>query len=236
ALLARDEPAALAALAGNSRTRLEGAVLMRLLRRARALAERSGDRRLADALLKRRPLRVESAMLFLLADPLERVEILLAAQRAELGRPPCERTPASAEIVRELELAALARRPERFVAALARALNCDAALAQKIADDPSGEPLAVALAALGAPGDVLVRVLIASDLEVGETYLRIRALARLNNALDRNAATTVMEALRGLPPRRTRAATPEDSQPPSREAPLRRGQRAPAASQRKAAI
>ncbi|HXZ15256.1 MAG TPA: DUF2336 domain-containing protein, partial [Roseiarcus sp.] len=116
ALLARDEPAALAALAGNSRTRLEGAVLMRLLRRARTLAERSGDRRLADALLKRRPLRVESAMLFLLADPAERVEILLAAQRAELGRPPCERTPASAEIVRELELAALARRPERFVA------------------------------------------------------------------------------------------------------------------------
>ena len=175
-------------------------------------------------------------MLFLLADPLERVEILLAAQRAELGRPPCERTPASAEIVRELELAALARRPEAFVAALARALDCETALAQKIADDPSGEPLAVALAALGAPGDVLVRVLIASDLEVGETYLRIRALARLNNALDRNAATTVMEALRGLPPRRTRAATPEDSQPPSREAPLRRGQRAPAASQRKAAI
>ncbi len=69
------------------------------------------------------------------------------------------------------------------------------ALAERIVDDPSGEPLAVAMASLGAPGDVLVRVLIAKDLQAGETYLRIRAIARLNNALTRNAAATVMAAL-----------------------------------------
>ena len=169
ALVALDETDPLVALASNPRARLEGAVLASLLQRARTLADDRGDRRLAEALLERRPVRPESAALFLIADPLQRVEILLAAQRAQLGRPPGQPPPAAPEIVNELELAAVARRPERFVAILATALDCDPALAARIAGDASGEPLAVAMAALGAPSDVLVRVLIANDLESGET-------------------------------------------------------------------
>ena len=166
ALVALNEIEPLVALASNPQARLEGAVFGGLLRRARTLADDHDDRRLAAALLERRPVRPENAALFLIADPIQRVEILLAMQRAQLGRPP-GLPPVTSEIVDELELAAVARRPERFVAVLADALDCDPMLAARIAGDASGEPLAVAMAALGAPSDVLVRVLIANDLESG---------------------------------------------------------------------
>jgi len=225
ALAAREEVEVLVALADNPRARLEGAVLTGLLQRARGLAEDTGDRRLADSLLRRRPLRPESAALFLLADPLQRVEILLAAQRAQLGRPRGAPPAADSRVIDDLELAAVARQPKRFVAALASALDCDASLAQRIADDPSGEPLAIALAALGAPGDVLVRVLIASDLAAGETYDRVRSVARLNSALSRNAAIAVMAALRGPQPGRRRTNGPVEAAAPRETTGARRVQR-----------
>ena len=236
ALLAGDQIEVLTALAANPRASLEGAVLASLLQRARALAEDGGDRRLAESLLQRRPLPPESALLFLLADPLQRVEILLAAQRAELGRPPGRPAPVGRAVMDELEQAAVARRPAQFVNVLAQALECETALAQRIVDDPSGEPLAVAMAALGAPGDVLVRVLIANDLQAGEAYRRIRALARLNNALKRNAAITVMAALRGQPYARRQAAAPTDGTAPMRAPALRAAARPASAPQRKAAV
>ena len=235
ALLALDETDPLVALASNPRARLEGAVLAGLLQRARTLADNHDDRRLAVALLERRPVRPENAALFLIADPLQRVEILLAAQRAQLGRPPGLPPPVAPEIVNELELTAVARRPERFVAVLAEALDCDPALAAQIAGDASGEPLAVAMAALGAPSDVLVRVLIANDLEAGETYRRIRALARLNNALSRNAAIAVLAALRGEPLGRRRPAPAAETAPALRETAVRRAARPAGPPQRKAA-
>ena len=234
ALIALDETEPLVALASNPRARLEGAVLAGLLQRARTLADNHDDRRLAVALLERRPVRPESAALFLIADPLQRVEILLAAQRAQLGRPP-GLPPVAPEIVNELEIAAVARRPERFVAVLADALDCDPTLAARIAADASGEPLAVAMAALGAPSDVLVRVLIANDLESGETYRRIRALARLNNALNRNAAMAVLAALRGEPLGRRRPAPAAETAPALRDTAARRPARSAGPPQRKAA-
>ena len=150
-----------------------------------------------NSLLQRRPLAPEGAALFLCAKPGQRVDILLAAQRLQLGRPRAFAPPIQQERLDELELAAVARKPERFVAILAEALDCDPELARRIVDDASGEPLAVALAALGASNEVLVRVLISNDLSAGASYQRIRALARLNNALNRNAAIAVMAALRG---------------------------------------
>ena len=225
ALVALNEADALAALAANPRARLEGGVFAGLLQRARKIAEDDGDRRVAEALLERRPLRPETAALFLLAGPLQRIEILLAAQRSQLGRPAGPPAPIASEIVDELELAAVARHPERFVSTLARALDCEAALAERIVGDPSGEPLAVALAALGAPNDVLVRVLIANDLQAGESYQRIRALARLNNALNRGAAMTVIAALRGETLGRKRPPPTAEAQPLARDSAPRRAAR-----------
>jgi len=210
ALAERADVEALIALARNSEARLEGAALAQAIGVARQLAD-AGDRRLAEALLARRPVRPETAALFLHADAAERVEILLAEQRMQLGRPPGA-PPADAGALDALELAAVARQPARFVAVLAEALECEPELARRIADDVSGEPLAVALTALGAPNEVLVRVLISNDLLAGASYQRIRALARLNNALNRNAAVAVVDALRERggrrPPQRTEAVAP----------------------------
>jgi uncharacterized protein (DUF2336 family) len=191
-----DDVDVLIALARNAFAELERAALIRLLRRARSLAEDQGDLRLAEALLERRPVRADYALLFLIARPDQRVEILLAAQRMQLGRPPGSVVSTPSTTSDELEVAAVARQPERFVATLAEALDCGPDLAQRIVDDVSGEPLAVALAALGVSNEVLVRVLISNDLAAGASYQRIRALARLNNALDRNAATVIVAALR----------------------------------------
>ena len=198
-LAAQEDVPVLVALASNGSARLEGPTLIGLLRRARRLAEQEGDRQLADALLQRGPVGPESALLFLCARPNQRIEILLAAQRSQLSRPSASSVAICSASLDELELAAVARQPERFVALLAEALACERKLAQKIVDDATGEPLAVALAALGAANEVLVRVLISNDLQSGSNYQRIRALARLNNALDRNAATMVMAALRDEP-------------------------------------
>ncbi len=191
-----DSADVLIALAHNAFAQLETAAMVRLLRRARSRAEERGDLRLAEALLERRPVRADYGLLFLFARPDQRVEILLAAQRLQLGRPPSSPPSPSSAVLDELELTAVARQPARFVATLAEALDCDPGLAQRIVEDVSGEPLAVALAALGASNEVLVRVLTSNDLASGESYGRIRTLARLNNALDRNAATMIVAAMR----------------------------------------
>ncbi len=196
ALAAQSDILVLAALANNEAAPLGGSALVGLLRRARRLAEREGDRRLVDALLERQPIRRECASLFLYARPNQRIEILLAAQRSQLGRPIGSLQPMCSTSLDDLELAAVARQQERFVALLAEALQCSAELARAIVDDTTGEPLAVALAALGAPNEVLVRILTSNDLLAGASYQRIHALARLNSALDRNAAMTVVAALR----------------------------------------
>jgi uncharacterized protein (DUF2336 family) len=196
ALAAQDDILVLIALATNESARVEGAMRLDVIRRARRLAEDKGDRRLADAVLQRGQKWPESASLFLCARPSQRIEILLAAQRSRLGRPFASSIPATSALLEELEFAAVARQPEQFLALLAKALDYEPQLARKIVDDPTGEPLAVALAALGAANEVLVRILISNDLIVGAAYQRIRALTRLNNALDRSAARMIVAALR----------------------------------------
>jgi uncharacterized protein (DUF2336 family) len=195
-LISNDDVHVLVALAGNETARLEGPSLLDLLRRARRLAEQEGDRRLADALLERGRIGPEHAALFLCAQPNQRIEILLAVQRSQLGRSPGSSIPMRSTSLDDLELAAVARQPKRFVALLAEALDCSRDLAHAIVHDATGEPLAVALTALGAANEVVVRVLISNDLMAGANYQRIRALARLNNALNRNAAMMVIAALR----------------------------------------
>ena len=143
----------------------------------------------------------------------------------QLGRPPQAFLPTNSAALDDIELAAVARHPARFVVALAEALGCEPDLAQRIVDDPSGEPLAVALTALGAANDVVVRILTSNDLLAGESYERIRTLARLNNALDRSATTMVVAAMRDgavTPRRRQPVAEGRAPAEPSRAASARR--------------
>ena len=182
------------------------------------------DRRLAEALLDRGPARLEQAALFLEADLSRRAEILTAAQRAALAAPrPAVRPREASEAIARLERFALDADPERFAGALAEALECSLELAKRIAGDSSGEPLAVALAALGAPSDVTVRILTSRDLQDGADYRRVGALARLKDALSPAAAELVVAAMIGeaARPRARRqpvldpGASPTPSRPPA---------------------
>ena len=197
-LLSEGAIATLIELAGNLRLRVDKSRIIALISRAATHARLSGDLRLARALLRRAPLTIDFAPLFLDASSAQRSQILLAAERAafaaDLGP---EFSPLSAEAVAEMERHGLEGLDVLFVEDLARALDCDPLMTKRIVEDPSGEPLAVTLAALGAPNDVCVRLLTARDMAEGPDYPRLSALARLQGALSPTAAGAVVRAFLG---------------------------------------
>jgi uncharacterized protein (DUF2336 family) len=202
ALIEHEDIEVLLALAQNRNAPMDARPYAALARRARQGIDDAGDRRLAQALLERGPARLEQAALFLEADSRRRAEIMAAAQRATLGGPRTA-TPRreTAEMIARLERFALEGDAESFAGALAGALACSLDLAKRIAADASGEPLAVALAALGAPSDVTVRVLTSRDLQDHGDYRRVSALSRLREALNPAAADLVVKAMTGEPAR-----------------------------------
>jgi uncharacterized protein (DUF2336 family) len=211
----RPEPEVVLALAENPAAPIDSPILTALARRA----ER--EKALAEALLARPGEEADRATLFLLASSDQRALILAAAQRAELGRANAVANGRDQQAaIAELESHALEREPELFNHVLAQALGCGGDLAERIAKEPSGEPLAVALAALGAPQDVAVRILISGDLNSGARYTRIGSLIRLREGLNPAAARRVIAALIGAP-RERRAQyqpvlDPQAAQTPSR--------------------
>ena len=105
------------ALVENPRAPLSAEQLLKLARRARADSESTGDRRLAEGLLARMPPRAEYAALFMEASSAQRTLILLAVQRAELGKPRGAPPPgASSEAIAKLEQFALTGESELFLA------------------------------------------------------------------------------------------------------------------------
>ena len=196
AILRRDRTEELVALAADRRARLRPEHVAALAPRGRDLARR-GDRRLAEALLARQPIRLEMAALFLEATSEQRRAILLAAQRAELGHRPAAAAALDEEAASRLEFAAIAGGGADFAEALAAALGAEIDLAERIAADPAGEPLAIALLAIGAPRDLAVRIMTARDMREGEGFPRIHALARLSDRLSVAAAHRVVEAMLG---------------------------------------
>lgn len=209
-LMASGEAETRIVLAGNVAAKLTRDQLAALVAMASEFIATDQDYRLAVALLRRSSMSVAFAPLFLVASPSQRAQILLAAQRAELGR---DRGAAFSEVsldqINDLERHALERQTERFEADLAAALGCPANLASQIAGDPSGEPLAVALAAIRAPNEVCVRILTSRDMAEGPDYRRLGALARLQGALGVAAARLVMSAMIGEPAKSAPSAAPQ---------------------------
>jgi hypothetical protein len=184
------------ALVQNPEAPLDSADLDRIVRRAVECKALTGDARLAISLLARAPIGIEYAPLFLCANSQQRLDILAAAQRMVLGHPFQPTIDDEArKAIDELETYAVARRPEQFVARLARALPCSDGMALQIVEDSLGEALVVALSALGAPKEKLVRILASNDLSFGDNYERINALARLKDALHPVAARQVIHAM-----------------------------------------
>jgi uncharacterized protein (DUF2336 family) len=218
ALGMRPEPEVALTLARNLAASIDAQTFAALARRA----ER--EKPLAEALLSRPSGGVDPAALFLLASSAQRAAILAAAQRMELARPgAATREPDHEDSIARLERYALEREPELFVATLAQLLGCSRDLAERIAKEPSGEPLAVALAAFDAPQDVAVRILISGDLQSGAKYTRLGSLIRLGVGLNPAAARRVVSALVGAPKGRRAQHQPvldaTASATPSRAAP-----------------
>jgi uncharacterized protein (DUF2336 family) len=191
-LAAHPAPEVALALASNPTAPIYGDGLASLTRRA------NGDEKLAQALLARPAAPLDLAALFLYASSSQRAAMLIAAQRAELAKPSATASRSAVEgAAAKLERHALARQPALFVTTLAQALGCDVALAERIVAEPSGEPLVVALAALGAPEDSSMRILLLGDA-VTLDYKRLGALTRLKDALHPAAARRIITAMAGV--------------------------------------
>lgn len=115
------------------------------------------------------------------------------------------RPAASSEVIRRLENAALQRNPGEFARMLERALCISRALAERIARDPSGEPIVVAARVLGMTAAVLHRILLFLNPAIGQSVERVYDLARLYDELAPAAAEHMLAIWRqaggrSLPP------------------------------------
>lgn len=116
--------------------------------------------------------------------------------------------PAASEVIRRLEAAALQRNTGEFSRILERALGIDLALAERIARDPSGEPVVVAARALGMSAAVLQRVLLFLDPAIGQSIARVHDLARLFDELTPQAGERMVSIWRTAGPRSKPAHQP----------------------------
>ena len=100
--------------------------------------------------------------------------------------------PASSEVIRRLENAALQRNPGEFARMLERALGISSKLAERITRDPTGEPIVVAARALGMTAAVLHRILLFLNPAIGQSVERVYDLARLYDDLTPAAAERML--------------------------------------------
>ncbi len=110
------------------------------------------------------------------------------ADEAAARRP----APASSEVIRRLENAALQHNPGEFARMLERALGISRALAERIVRDPSGEPIVVAARAIGMTAAVLHRILLFLNPAIGQSVERVYDLARLYDDLAPAAAERML--------------------------------------------
>jgi len=113
---------------------------------------------------------------FLSAGSAERRHILATLAAAPPSSPPPTDAHAA---VRQLETCALTGKPSEFTRILASTLGISQALAQRIVNDPSGEPLLVAAKALAMPRDVFQRIVLVLNPAVGHSVRRVYDLSDL---------------------------------------------------------
>lgn len=190
-LVDRPERDVLLAVAGNGAAPVGLDVFRYLVRRAR------DDEALGRALLRRDMPPSERAPLFLFADSAERAAIILAARRDDL-RPDGERARPNADeaaALERVERAVTAPDRDGFDTALAAALNIRLDDVWRLIDDPKGEPLALALAAVGASPELAARVFILSGPAIGHSVMAVRSLTALVEGMPRRTAGRLVAAM-----------------------------------------
>ncbi len=195
-LLARGDPRLLRALAANPELRLDPPTLKLLTEAAR------DDFVVARELLGRNPPGGVSEALFLFATREERAIILVSACRTAMLAGATEAPQRREELAEEFEALAIGEDQEWLVAALAAALEARKDRVRAILSDEGGEPLALALAALGVPLERATRILLAVRQPYSFDVARIRALRDLIAATPYRAAASIVAAMTGARPER----------------------------------
>jgi hypothetical protein len=137
--------------------------------------------------------------LFFTATEQERRLILLNLHIAAPTSPGAVAVVRDPGIAQRLEAAALGHQREDFTKQLAEALRIPHEQARRIARDEHGEPLVVAVKALGIPRDVVYRLLMFVNPTVGHSVERVHALAMLFDEMTAPAAedmVAIWQALR----------------------------------------
>jgi len=139
---------------------------------------------------------VDLAVQFFTAGADERRLILtnLDVASAPVNQPPA---PASADMLRQLEAAALGRKVTEFSRLLEAALGIGHDVAARIVHDHSGEPIVVAAKALGMPVAVVQRVLLFLDPVIGQSVALVYELSRLYNEISYASAARMLTIWRG---------------------------------------
>ena len=104
------------------------------------------------------------------------------------GPAPRRQTPTAEAVIRRLESTALQRNVIEFAHMLERGLSLDRELAMRITHDASGESIVVAAKALGMKADVLQRILLFLNPEIGQSVERVFELAQLYEDITGSAA------------------------------------------------
>jgi uncharacterized protein (DUF2336 family) len=145
------------------------------------------------------PPRHEDLCELFFAAPAEERRMILVNLVAE----PSERTPqGSPDTLSRLETSALQRNASAFTRTLRAALGVSAQLALRIVQDSSGEPLVVALKALGMQPAALQRVLLFLNPAIGHSVRRVHELAQLFDELSGEAAAQMLTIWRVASPAR----------------------------------
>jgi hypothetical protein len=127
--------------------------------------------------------------LFFAADPGERRMIMM---NLDCGNGKQSHPVPDASSVSRLEATALQGRTEEFTRELGRTLQISHAHAQRIALDPSGEPLVVAAKVLAVPTDVLQRILLSINPAIGHSVRRIHHLTALHKDMSLASARQLL--------------------------------------------
>ena len=137
----------------------------------------------SEPMLKSKAAAIELSDLFFACNAEERRLILLNLPYAPIApADPIEKAAAQSTI-QQLEASALAHLTERFARDLGQALSISRTQALRLINDPGGEPIVVAAAALRMPAAVLQRVLLCLNPVISQSVQRVYDLTLLHEEL-----------------------------------------------------
>ena len=99
--------------------------------------------------------------------------------------------------MRRIEAIAREGDAAELASALAQACSCEETLARTFIADTGGEPLAIALRAIGLPADMVVRIYLAADPNIERATGRLSAFTKLATGLTPDVAACILNAMTG---------------------------------------